>query len=107
MRDGCLDDVTIVSLVSHVLSKDGSCINEVYVAIHNKLQEATEHLPPGQEGLCNLLLCLPAVVCLLRQVLVEDKVEDKVPHADLKHFSWADHQSCNVGSSVLQLGPIH
>lgn len=72
-------------------------MNEVYVAIHDQLQEATEHLPPGQEGLCNLLLCLPAVVCLLREVLVKDKVEDKVPHADLKHFSWADHQSCNVG----------
>ena len=72
-------------------------MRKVYVAIHNQPQESTKHLSPGQEGLCNLLLCLPTVVCLLGELLVEDKLEDKVPQTDLKHFRGADHQSCNMG----------
>ena len=70
---------------------------KVYVAVHDQLQEATKHLSPGQEGLRNLLLCFPTIIRLLREVLVRNKVEDKVPQADLKHFSGTDHQSCNMG----------
>ena len=88
----------------HVLCKDRSCMYKVYVAVHDQLREATKHLSPGQEGLRNLLLCFSTIIRLLREVLVRNKVEDKVPQADLKHFSGTDHQSCNMGWIMEERG---